>query len=216
VSLIDDALKRAHAAGEAAPSRTGDRPRIPTPMPDAGLARRRTLMRLLGMALAAAVVAAVATFVIRRAGGSAEPARKSTAPAEAHAATPSIPTPVQEVVLVPTPMSTTPERPTRIRPASPELATGAEVAEVAPPPASPSSRPAAPAGAKSYVGSVALPGGSRIELGGIVWSETEPRALLNDRIVATGAFVEGFSVVKIEENRVVLEKDGATISLSLK
>ena len=66
------------------------------------------------------------------------------------------------------------------------------------------------------MGAVDLPGGGRIELGGIVWSEDEPRALLNDRIVGTEAFVEGFTVSKIEENRVLLEKDGVTISISLK
>jgi len=69
---------------------------------------------------------------------------------------------------------------------------------------------------KTYAGSVALPGGAKIELGGIVWSETEPRALLNDRIAAVGAFVEGYSLTKIEENRVALEKDGVTIYISVK
>ena len=61
-----------------------------------------------------------------------------------------------------------------------------------------------------------LPGGAKIELGGIVWSETEPRALLNDRVAAVGAYVEGFTLSKIEQDRVVLEKDGVTISLSVK
>ena len=69
---------------------------------------------------------------------------------------------------------------------------------------------------RTYVGVVHLPEGRRIELGGIVWSEEEPRALLNDRIVATDAYVEGFTVAKIEENRVALEKDGMTIYLVLK
>jgi hypothetical protein len=69
---------------------------------------------------------------------------------------------------------------------------------------------------KSYAGSVTLPGGAKIELGGIVWSETEPRALVNDRIVAVGAYFEGFTLSKIEENRIALEKDGATIYLTVK
>jgi len=69
---------------------------------------------------------------------------------------------------------------------------------------------------RTYVGIVHLPEGRRIELGGIVWSEAEPRALLNDRIVATDGYVEGFTVAKIEENRVALEKDGMTIYLVLK
>ena len=69
---------------------------------------------------------------------------------------------------------------------------------------------------RTYAGSVVLPGGAKIELGGIVWSEAQPRALLNDRIAGVGAWVEGFTVAKIEPERVALEKDGLTILLSLK
>ena len=69
---------------------------------------------------------------------------------------------------------------------------------------------------RTYVGSIALPEGAKVELGGIVWSETEPRALLNDRIVAAGAYVEGFTVSKIEADRVELEKDGLRIFLAVK
>ena len=36
-----------------------------------------------------------------------------------------------------------------------------------------------------------LPGGEKIELGGIVWSETEPRALLNDRVLGIGFLRRG-------------------------
>ena len=72
------------------------------------------------------------------------------------------------------------------------------------------------ANGKTFAGAVTLPGGAKIELGGIVWSETEPRALLNDRIAAVGAFIEGYSLTKIEENRVALEKDGVTIYVSIK
>ena len=80
----------------------------------------------------------------------------------------------------------------------------------------PAPRPQAPADGKTYAGSVPLPDGAKIELGGIVWSEAEPRALLNDRIAGVGAWVEGFTVAKIEPERVVLEKDGMTIFLSLR
>jgi hypothetical protein len=76
--------------------------------------------------------------------------------------------------------------------------------------------PQAVADGKTYAGSVTLPGGGKIELGGIVWSETEPRALLNDRIAAVGAYIEGYNLTKIEENRVALEKDGVTIYVSVK
>jgi len=86
----------------------------------------------------------------------------------------------------------------------------------APPPAAPhAARPSAPS-TRTYAGSVSLSGGEKIELGGIAWSEEEPRALLNDRIVGVGGFVEGYAVSKIETDRVVLEKDGATIVLTVK
>ena len=63
-------------------------------------------------------------------------------------------------------------------------------------------------------GEVTVPGG-KIELGGIVYSETNPVAVLNGRIVGVGAVVEGFTVVGIEENHVELKNDGRTILLSL-
>jgi hypothetical protein len=69
---------------------------------------------------------------------------------------------------------------------------------------------------KTYAGSVVLAEGARIELGGIVWSETAPRALLNDRVMGVGAYVEGFTVVSIETERVELRKDDLTIFLSVK
>ena len=96
----------------------------------------------------------------------------------------------------------------------PEGVSFAETAVATTPAAPPAARPLADG--RTYVGVVQLPGGARIEIGGIAWSQEEPRALLNDRIVATGAYIEGFTVAKIEEDRVVLEKDGVSISISLK
>ncbi|HEX4438971.1 MAG TPA: hypothetical protein VH854_02805 [Thermoanaerobaculia bacterium] len=73
----------------------------------------------------------------------------------------------------------------------------------------------APAG-KSYKGKVALPDGGSVELGGIVWSEADPRALVNDRVVGVGAYVEGYTIERIEEDRVVMEKDGKRITITVK
>ena len=219
MSLIDDALKRAQAAGEgeADRSKPGSRPWIPTPMPDAGLARRRALTRWLGIAAASAVVLAVVAiglgWALRQAtrapagGGSGEPRAVAVAPLP----TPTLP--AEETIVAPPAAAVTRVRPTRVP--RPEQEGGAEAPATSDAP-TPAARPQAIANGKNYVGSVNLPGGARIELGGIVWSETEPRALLNDRIVATGAYIEGFNVAKIEEGRVLLEKDGATISLSVK
>jgi len=122
--------------------------------------------------------------------------------------------PTLEETIVTTP-GTAPVRARPTRHAAP--APSAELA--APEPAGAPAAPAAPralADGRSYVGAVDLPDGGRIELGGIVWSEDDPRALLNDRIVATDAYVAGFTVSKIEENRVELVRDGLTIYLSLK
>ena len=73
MSLIDDALKRAQAADEAASGKPAERPWIPTPMPDAGLARRRAMTRGLAIAAAVAAVAVASFFVLRRAASSGPP-----------------------------------------------------------------------------------------------------------------------------------------------
>lgn len=76
--------------------------------------------------------------------------------------------------------------------------------------------PAAPErGRGAHVGEVAVPGG-HIELGGIVYSETNPVALLNGRIVGVGAVVEGFTVVSIDESRVELKNEQRTLVLTLR
>jgi hypothetical protein len=225
VSLIDDALKRAQAADDAAAGKAANRPWIPTPMPDAGLARRRALLRWLGIAVAAAGVGA-ATVVVLRGAGPAAPAipardgkvdgRPAALPAPA-----TSPTPLQVVVAVSTPttpmpasMPTRGPRPTRA--AVSPLPSGRAEDAAAPAPAPVSKPSGAIANGRTYAGSVPLSNGEKIELGGIVWSETEPRALLNDRVLGTDSYVEGFRVVKIEEDRVELEKDGVTIYLSVK
>ena len=64
-------------------------------------------------------------------------------------------------------------------------------------------------------GEIAVPGG-KIELGGIVYSETNPVAVLNGHVVGVGAYVEGFLVVAIDENRVELKNDQRTIVLTLR
>jgi hypothetical protein len=65
------------------------------------------------------------------------------------------------------------------------------------------------------VAEAAVPGG-HIELGGIVYSDTNPVAILNGRIMGVGAVVDGFTVVSIEENRVELKSEHRTIVLTLR
>ncbi len=217
MSLIDDALKRAQAAGEAAPGRpSGPRPWSPAPLPDAGLARRRAALRWSGIGAAVVLAAVAAVWLYRRESSSALPlpvaggSGEEPAPAVAVA-----PTAAPTAPAAPTPLPARP-RPIRIPPpvaeAPGESAAGAEVE----PTSVPQHAAQAITNGRTYAGSVTPPGGGRIELGGIVWSEQEPRALLNDRIVAVGAYVEGFTVARIEEGRVVLEKDGLTIFLTVK
>lgn len=216
MSLIDDALKRAQAAGEGEASRPAGRPWIPTPLPDPGIARRRAAVRWMSIAAAVAVAAVAAVWLYRREFSAPLPLPAGEGRGEGRTAAGAMPqsTPTPDAVTLATPIvvakaRTTP--PPRTAAAQPIESESAEVQPTAAPRA-----PQAIANGKTYAGVVNLPGGAKIELGGIVWSETEPRALLNDRIAAVGAFLEGFSLTKIEENRVVLEKDGVTIYISVK
>jgi hypothetical protein len=216
VSLIDDALKRAQAAGEGEAARPAGRPWIPTPLPDPGIARRRALLQRMGIAAALAVAVVAAVWLYRREFRSPLPMPAGEGRGEGRPAVVAVPqsTPTPDAVALATPIVVAKPRTTR-----PERTADAGPVEGEPVSASPTPVPRAPqaiANGKTYAGAVNLPGGAKIELGGIVWSETEPRALLNDRIAAVGAFVEGFSLTKIEENRVVLEKDGVTIYISVR
>jgi len=234
MSLIDDALKRAQAADEAA-ARSAERPWTPTPMPDPAIARRRSLVRWAGIVGAVAVAAAVGAWLVARIAPEVStrmPSRRPTEPVPAAAVSAAMPTPdavaLATPVVVAPPASVAralelthaPARRSRPTPAAPlaaaaEPSDGSAAAPVPPPLASPKSARGA-SGGRTYAGAATVPGGARIELGGIVWSETEPRALVNDRILGVGAYVEGWSIRTIEEDRVVLEKDGATITITVR
>lgn len=196
-------------------------------MPDPGIARAARLRRFAGL-LCLVLAAAGAGYLWLRSSGSTAPLpEKSAASAQpvptALPAAAEAPTALP-VVVVPTPprvrrAATEPEA-AAPRQAAPVASTASPVAPAsapAPPLASaPAHAPRAAAGPRTYAGSVTLPGGEKIELGGIAWSEEEPRALLNDRIVGVGGYVDGYAVSKIETDRVVLEKDGATIVLTVR
>jgi cytoskeletal protein RodZ len=98
---------------------------------------------------------------------------------------------------------------------------GSEISQ--PPAASPPATPrpeAAPSAApppeegKEYVRSAELPAG-RLVLSGIAYSETQPVAVLNGRIVGPGEIIAGFTVVKIQPDRVLLRGAGVNIVLLL-
>ncbi|MEP6993027.1 MAG: hypothetical protein ABI968_00805 [Acidobacteriota bacterium] len=219
MSLIDEALKRAQSAGAQgeAPSAHRERPWVPTPMPDAGLARRRVLRRAVIAVLLAIAGAAGAYWLIARSpsGGPsarAQPAGRSLATTPALSSAPAVPT-AFPISIVPTP-----PRANRGVAASAKSAEPVPAAKGAEAPAAPASAPhrTGVVSGRTYAGVVALSEGVQIELGGIVWSETEPRALINDRVMGVGSYVEGFTVSRIETDRVELQKDGVTIFLAVK
>ena len=69
---------------------------------------------------------------------------------------------------------------------------------------------------RTYLGEVDLPEGGKISLEGIVYSETNPVALINGKVVPPGAIVEEFAVIGIQPDRVELRKQGLTIFVKLK
>lgn len=216
MSLIDEALKRAQSAGEGGAGSTADRPWSPPPMPDSGLARGLRLRRAAGAALLVIAAAGAAYLYLRRSpDGDAVSRARSAATARAPAADPAA------AAQVPTALPLVVVAPPRSRPAAAATAqsTQAGQSDASEAPAAvevPAPRRNRLVSGKTYAGSVTLPEGARIELGGIVWSETEPRALLNDRVLGVGAYVEGFTVGSIETERVELRKDDLTIFLSVK
>ena len=71
-------------------------------------------------------------------------------------------------------------------------------------------------GSGDYLRSVEFADGSKLELGGIVYSETSPFAYLNGRLVGVGEFVLGRRIDRIERDRVMLSGEGGEIILRLK
>ncbi|MDQ2869998.1 MAG: hypothetical protein M3S32_04595 [Acidobacteriota bacterium] len=80
----------------------------------------------------------------------------------------------------------------------------------------PAVRRPVPPGTKVAAGVFVAPDGTRIELGGIVFSEANPVALLNGRVLPVGGVVGGMTIVAIEENRIELEGEGTRVFLSLR
>jgi hypothetical protein len=219
VSLIDEALKRAQAAheGETRPG-SGERPWTPVPLPDRTEARRRTALRAAGVvALTFAIVAAA--WLLRPATKGA-PLHQKESERAVRPDVPALPTPLEEAIVAPPSrgISTQTTRgPSVVAQPAAAASPGPAASSTASAPASAPSGHSAPAlvSGHTYVGSISLPGGAKIELGGIVYSESNATALVNGRPVGTGAYVEGFTIVRIEPGRLELEGSGQTIFLAL-
>jgi hypothetical protein len=74
---------------------------------------------------------------------------------------------------------------------------------------------ASAAGAKVYV-RVAELGGTRLELDGIVASETDPVAMINRKLLGIGEGLDGWVVEKIEAKQVTLRGGRETVVLKLR
>lgn len=82
--------------------------------------------------------------------------------------------------------------------------------------AAPRAAPPARRDTGTFLRSAEMPDGSRLELGGIVYSETNSFAYLNGRLVGVGEFVLGRRVARIDRNEVELAGSDGPIRLRLK
>jgi hypothetical protein len=243
VSLIDEALKRARdQKAPEAPAQSGSQSGRPVdpwayaPLPHV---RRRAGARPWAIAGGVAVIAAVAAAIwISRPARPPGPAAKTAVAAPPAAAPapaihrdsggpPASPEPTKAAT--PKKAKALPEGPERERkpardralPANPISTTvlnpppGEAAAKTDPPRELP--RPASRAvDGRTFVGALVAPNGARVELGGIVYSETNASALVNGRILPVGAVVEGMTISAIHEDHVELSAEGLTVHLSLR
>lgn len=121
---------------------------------------------------------------------------------EPQASPPPAPAPAQEqppAVLVPEPFPAPPtlqNQPAAPRPA-PESSGGSEEGKV-------------------YTGELPVPGGGSVKLNGIAFSQDQPVAVLDGRVMGPGEVIQGFTIVSIESGRVKLQGHGMTVFLSPK
>lgn len=150
------------------------------------------------------------------------PAEEPAAPPAA-AAPPPAPAPVLREVSDPAPresgVSVTriePPGPPMVASGSPMIVRSEQALPFEEPQPSQGARPSPPARARSYVGAATAPSGARLTLDGIVYSDENPAAVVNGRVVSVGSFVDGCEVVRIRPDRVELDDGGSRIVLLLK
>ncbi|HKF43813.1 MAG TPA: hypothetical protein VKG01_11980 [Thermoanaerobaculia bacterium] len=228
MSLIDEALKRAELeAARRDGLRTGASPWV---MESRTRRRRGWTIAALVFVLAAAGAGA---FWIRQ--RSTSESAKTAAPqavAQSRTPVPESKTDMRTVEVAPPPPVATPRDPSRrdveARPAAKDSGASRRVSPVTANPTAPAAEakqaavsadaksPRGLANGRTYVGEVSVPDAGKITLEGIVWSETNPIALVNGKVLPPGAVVEEFTIVSIQPDRVELKGRGVTIYLALK
>jgi len=58
-------------------------------------------------------------------------------------------------------------------------------------------------------------GTQTLRLTAIVWDEVQPMAVINDEVLTLGEEINGFKVISIDKEKVVLEKDGEVRELEI-
>lgn len=224
MSLIDEALKRAELeAARRDGLRSGAYPWVPEHMPR----KRRGWGWIAVVVLSLAAIAAGWLFWPR---GETRIIQNPKSKIQ----NPPVVSPKLETVEVPPPPVGLPSRvlprdrvaananvePETKRPTPPFDTARARIA----PPKEPGSGSAAAEGkpvrglsdGKTYAGELTLPDGPKIALEGIVFSETNPVALINGKVLPPGGVVEEFTIVSIKPDRVELNGRGVTIFVTLK
>jgi len=223
MSLIDEALKRAELeAARRDGLRSGAYPWVPEHMP-----RRRRGRGLIAAILIFLAAIGLGWFLWRR--GETPVVQNPQSKIQ----NPPVASQKLETVEVPPPPVGVPSRvlardkgaanavgPSTKRPTPPFDAARARVGPAREPgsgSAAPESKPARGlSDGKTYAGEVTLPDGPKIALEGIVFSETNPVALINGKVLPPGGVVEEFTIVSIKPDRVELNGRGVNIFVTLK
>ena len=241
MSLIDDALKQAQATHQEEERSEGKVPWTPPPLPDRSRLIRARIGRILGFSLLALLAAGVALVIALRSRHPTPAPSPASNAVRASSAAAGLPPITSEVIVAP-PQRAIASGPPAAAGESRQAGAPPRIAQAdAPGPSaresdrpvkepeagrarvpSPSAdRPAerkarATVGPAVFAGEMPLPEGGKITLDGIVYSETNPVAVLNGKILPPGADVDGYTITRIYPDKIELERDGKSVSLTLR